>query len=164
MNYFLPLYFIKIYDMRKNVFLMVCLYALSGCIDNEADPNAKIKECAIDFAEAYFNYDFKKAQRWVTPESVKWLQFAASNVSQEDIDLINEQEDEATVEVAEFEYVNDSVSVVTVEVQSFLQKDSIGKAGSMTDQATFRLTVVERDGKPRVRMEGLPRSERQSRD
>ena len=116
------------------------------------------------FAEAYFNYDFKKAQRWVTPESVKWLQFAASNVSQEDIDLINEQEDEATVEVAEFEYVNDSVSVVTVEVQSFLQKDSIGKAGSMTDQAPFRLTVVERDGKPRVRMEGLPRSERQSRD
>ena len=142
--------------MRKNVFLMVCLCALSGCIDNEADPTAEIKKCAIDFAEAYFNYDFKKE------EIVDATHF--ENVSQEDIDLINEQEDEATVEVAEFEYVNDSVSVVTVEVQSFLQKDSIGKAGSMTDQATFRLTVVERDGKPRVRMEGLPRSERQSRD
>jgi len=150
--------------MKNSVLLMICLCALWGCSNNEADPNVKVKECAADFAKAYFNYDFKKAQQFVTPESVKWLQFAASNISQEDVDLLNEQEESASAEIASVEKVNDSMSVVTVEVHSFLRKDSIGKAGVMTEQALFRLTMVERSGKHYVRMEGLPRSGKQSHD
>ena len=143
---------------------MVCLCALTGCYDNEADPNAEIKECVIDFAEAYFNYEFMEARERVTPESEKWLRFAASNMTQEDIDMLNAKSVPATTAVNDITTVDDTTAIAVVEVKDFLQKDSIGKAGSIVDEATFALTVIKRNKKYFVRMEGLPRSERQNRD
>ena len=59
-----------------------------GCYETEKDPDAKVLSNVTAFAEAYFNYDFEKAKRMVTPESEKWLRFIASNITQEDIDLV----------------------------------------------------------------------------
>ena len=150
--------------MKKSLLLIIGLCLFVGCSEGDADSDLKVKERASEFAEAYFNYDFERVQKLITADSQKWLQFAASNISQADIDLLNSQQTSATVEVESCEYVNDSTSLVTVSVRDFMQKDSIGQAGVMTDEGLFRLTLVEQDGKHYVRMEGLPRSEKQSRD
>ena len=150
--------------MKKSLLLIIGLCLFVGCSEGDADPDLKVKERASEFAEAYFNYDFERVQKLITADSQKWLQFAASNISQADMDLLNSQQTSVTVEVESCEYVNDSTSLVTVSVRDFMQKDSIGQAGVMTDEGLFRLTLVEQDGKHYVRMEGLPRSEKQSRD
>ena len=150
--------------MRHFLLMAFLCLALSGCQEAETSPEERATALAADFADAYFNYDFKKARRMATPESEKWLRFAASNVTQEDVDLLNAQEEDATVLAEAYERTSDSTVVVTVSVRNFLSKDSLGSVGMMTDEAEFRLTTVQRGGDFLVRMEGLPRSGRQSRD
>ena len=150
--------------MRKTLLIVFCCLAIWGCREAETAPEEKVMARAAAFADAYFNYDFETARKMVTPDSEKWLRFAASNVTQEDVDLLNAQEVDATVVAEDYERWNDSTLVVTVTVSNFLKKDSLGKEGVMTDEAMFRLTAIEHEGDYRIRMEGLPRSERQSRD
>ena len=163
-NYFLPLYFIKTYDMKNFVLLIFCVGFLAGCEERNQDPYAKARQRVSAFAEAYFNYEFSTALKLVTPESEKWLHFAASNMTQEDIDLLNARQEAAAVSVEDCAYLNDSTTAATLRVTNFMVKDSIGHAGHFVDEALFKLLLVDRDGKYYVRMDGLPRSERQSRD
>ena len=57
----------------------------------------------------------------------------------------------------------DSMGTATVEVTDYLQKKAIEGGMQLVEEATFQLTVVEREGVYYVRMEGLPRSGTQSR-
>ena len=163
-NYFLPLYFIKTYEMKNLVLLIFCTCFMAGCKEKEQDPYAIVKQQVSTFAEAYFNYEFETAREFVASESEKWLRFAASNVLQDDIDLLNARQAPATVSVESCERVNDSTVLATVKVNNFMKKDSIGQAGTIVDEALFKFLLVNREGKYYVRMEGLPRSERQSHD
>ena len=113
---------------------------------------------------SYFNYDFNKARRFCTDDSEKWLQFAASNVQQEDVDLLRQQEEPATVDVDEWDYTSDSTASVHVNVHNYLRMDSIGKAGRMTDEGQYVLNAVIHQGKWFIRMANLPRSEKRSHD
>lgn len=149
--------------MKKYLFCL-CLGLFMGCEEKEADPDAKVVAFAAAFADAYFNMDFTKARGMVAPEDVKWLRFMASNVTQEDVDLLNAQEEGATAEAEGYERLDDSTLVVTMCVRNYLVKDSLGAAADMAAEGRFRFVVVERGGDYKVRMEGLPRSERQSRD
>ena len=150
--------------MKNLVLLIFCICFLASCEEKDQDPHAKARQRVSAFAEAYFNYDFGSALKLVTPESEKWLRFAASNMTQEDIDLLNAQQAAASVSVEDCASLNDSTTATTLRVTNFMVKDSIGRAGHIVDEALFRLLLVNRDGKYYVRMDGLPRSERQSRD
>ena len=150
--------------MKNLVLLIFCACFLACCEEKNQDPHAKARQRVSAFAEAYFNYEFGSALRLVTPESEKWLHFAASNITQEDIDLLNAQQTAASVSVEDCAFVNDSTTAATVRVTNFMVKDSIGQAGHIVDEALFKLMLVNRDGKYYVRMDGLPRSERQSHD
>jgi predicted lipid-binding transport protein (Tim44 family) len=150
--------------MKYYAFFIIALMGLTACTEMHSAHNERVEKCANAFAEAYFNYDFMAARELVTPESEKWLRFAASNMTQEDIDMLNASSVAATTEVSDITTVDDSTAIATIKVKDFLQKDSIGRAGKMVDEAQFELTVIKRDKQYFVRMEGLPRSEKQSRD
>ena len=150
--------------MKRFVFLSAVVLLTGACSLTTSTPEEAALEAAQDFANAYFNYDYAKACKYATPESEKWLRFAASNITQADIDFINAQEENASVSVTATDKRNDSTTVVAIEVNYFADRDSIGHVVSMTDEATFLLTVVNRNGKALVRMEGPLRSERQSHD
>lgn len=140
--------------------LLLC----TSCDQAEKNPDAKILEYVSAFADAYFNYDFEKARKMVTPDSEKWLRFAASNVTQEDVDLLNAQETVSTVEAQGYEQTNDSTLTVTLTVRNFLTKDSLGSVGRIEEEGVFRMAAVRQGNRYLVRMESLPRSERQSHD
>lgn len=150
--------------MRKYVLFMVSAWLLNACSHADGDADAAVKERARQFAEAYFNYDFAGARRFVTPESEKWLRFAASNVTQEDVDLVNAVSPESVEMVATAcQHEDDSTARVMVIVYNAVLKDSLGQPAHVAEEAEFTLTLVSRDGGYLVRMEGLPRNERQSR-
>ena len=116
---------------------------------------------ATDWADAYFNCDFHEAASYATAESERWLRFAASNTTEQDLQTVKGG---ATADADDyFTVANDTLRVVTLHVRDFLKPVAVGEPAQLQEEGTFLVTVVKRDGKWKVRMEGLPRSERQSR-
>ena len=146
----------------KLLLLFVAAILMAGC-DAGMNGDQQARKVAGDWADAYFNYDFKDASGYVTPESQKWLQFAASNVTEQELKLIQEAGG-AMVTVSEgFDEANDTMRLVTLTVTNSLKPSAQGKA-DLTKDGTFKVVVVKREADWQVKMAGLPRSEKQSRD
>lgn len=132
---------------------VVCLVSLLMlCCGNGDDGEARLRSVALSFGEAYFNCRYVEAAEYVDDSSRRWLEYAASNMTQADVDLLRSAGHDAVVEVTEV--VGDSA--VRLRVTDFFCKDTIGSVGHYVGEATFVLSVVG----DKVRMAGLPRSER----
>ena len=146
----------------KVFFLFCTVFLLSACNSMNGD-DQEATEAAIKWADAYFNYDFHEAEKYATPESRQWLQFAASNTTQQDLDLLKQHA--AQVEATDFfPEANDTLRVVELVVRNSVKPTVAGEEPSQTDKAVFHTTVVKRNGSWLVRMASLPQSGRQSRD
>ena len=117
------------------------------------------RNAAEDWADAYFNCDFKDAKEYVTEESQKWLQFAASNTTEQDLKLLQEAGGAQITVSEDFEEANDTMRLVTLTVNNCLTAKS-----ALSQEATFKVRVVKREAGWQVRMEGLPQNGMQSRD
>ena len=149
--------------IMKLLLLFVAAILMAGC-DAGMNGDQQARKVAGDWADAYFNYDFKDASGYVTPESQKWLQFAASNVTEQELKLIQEAGG-ATVTVSEgFDEANDTMRLVTLTVTNSLKTVKQGQTPELIKDGTFKVVVVKRDAGWQVRMAGLPRSEKQSHD
>ena len=146
--------------MRQLFFLLTALTMASCNAGFEGDDAAL--DVASQWADAYFNCDFHEAANYATPESDKWLRFAASNTTEQDLQVL---QGNATATADDyFTVANDTLRVVTLHVRNFLKPAVVGSTPQLQEEGTFLVTVVKRDGKWKVRMEDLPRSEKQSRD
>jgi len=133
----------------------------SACQTNSTHNEEDLKDCVDSFATAYFNWQYKKSMPYCTQESERWLRYAASNVLQEDIDLLRAQAEGASHEIKGIDFHdNDSTATAVITVRNFLQMDTIGTAGHMVQEATMQLPLVMRNGKWLVKMEGLPQNEK----
>lgn len=152
--------------LTVGIVMLTGFFALSlftSCFDNEEGSDV-VDDAATCWADAYFNYDLKTAQRYVTPESRDWLSFLASNMTEADVEILRQQDEEAVVQLVSCEQVDDSTWMATLTVSNFMMIDSLGQTGHMVGEAEFSVPVVQRNKRTFVRMEGLPRSGRQSRD
>lgn len=148
----------------KVFFLFCAAFLLSACRMTNAD-DEKAMDVAVSWAEAYFNYDFHEAEKFATPESARWLQFAASNATEHDLQLVQQNGEGASVEVDDFfPDANDTLRVVTLKVYHYVSSTLPASSAQLVDEGLFNVTTVLRDGAWKVRMEGLPQSGRQSRD
>jgi hypothetical protein len=150
--------------MKINCLTLLSVLLLTACGGSRDGSEDQLQETVDSFAVSYLNYDFNTARRFCTDDSEKWLQFAASNVLQEDVDILRQQEEPATVDVDEWDYTSDSTASVHVCVHNYLRMDSIGKAGRMTDEGRYVLNAVLHQGKWLIRMADLPRSGKRSHD
>ena len=147
--------------MKKYLILSLTL-ALTACnmMQNDDDQATAI---AIEWGEAFFNCDYHAAEALSTPDSRRWLQFAASNTTQQDLDLLKQHA--AEVEATDFfPEANDTLRVVELAVRNSVKPTIAGEQPSQIEKAMFRTTVVKRNGSWLVRMASLPRSDKQSRD
>ena len=146
----------------KKLLILAMVLSLTACnLTNREDTLAT--DVAVQWGEAFFNCDYHAAQALSTPESRRWLQFAASNTTQQDLDLLKQHA--AEVEATDyFPAANDTLRVVQLVVCNSLSPAVNGGAPLQVDEALFSVTVVKRNDQWLVRMASLPRSERQSRD
>ena len=84
--------------------LLFCLLFVASSCEFHAGSSRQLKKQVDSFAVYYFNWQFHKAVRFVTPESEKWMSYAASQVHQADIDLLQQKELPATCEIQEITY------------------------------------------------------------
>ena len=146
----------------KKLLIFVMTLSLTACNMLQSDDD-KATDVAVQWGEAYFNCDFHAAQTLSTPESLRWLQFAASNTSQQDLDLLKQQA--AEVEATDyFPEADDTLRVVALRVNHYLSKNLSAGVSQQIEEGVFHVTTVKRNGKWLVRMASLPRNEKQSRD
>ena len=146
----------------KKLLILAMVLSLTACnLTNREDTLAT--DVAVQWGEAFFNCNYHAAQALSTPESRRGLQFAASNTTQQDLDLLKQHA--AEVEATDyFPAANDTLRVVQLVVRNSLSPAVNGGAPLQVDEALFSVTVVKRNDQWLVRMASLPRSERQSRD
>lgn len=143
---------------------MTAVAALSACSDSRLSQQKNAASTATAFAEAYFNYDLTAACKLTTPETQDWLRFVASNINEEDIEVLNARSEGAMVTLTQCEMVNDTMCEAHVVVDNYLVADSIGRPLQLRHNDDYQLTLVLRDGRWQVRMADLPRSERHNHD
>ena len=145
------------------ILLSVCVL-LASCKASSEALDEDVQSTAVNFALSYFNYDFEGALKLATPESEKWLRYAATNVTQAVVDLYNSQQERVDVNIDNFYWTDDTTACVSVSVSHFVVDDSIHSAPRVADEGLFRLTVVRRGSKLAVKMAGPLRSETRSLD
>ncbi len=134
--------------------ILLTAFTVTSCKeDNEEE---KIENGACRFAEYFFNCLYKDAMKLCTPESAKWLSYAASNISQEDIDILNSQKDDATCESTDIIMPDDTTAVVTMKVKNFLMMDSIGVPSKIKDSALYTIVMRKRDGRWKAHLDSMP--------
>lgn len=142
----------------KHLKLWLAVALFTSC-DIGINGDEAAQKAAVAWADAYFNCDFHEAEEYSTAESGKWLRFAASNVTEQDLQLLRERN--AVVEADEyFPEANDTLRVVRLTVRNYLAPKALGEASQLADVGHFNVTVVKRNDHWKVKMEGLPRSEK----
>ena len=146
----------------KKLLIWALALSLTACSMLRKDDD-QATAVAVEWGEAFFNCDYHAAEALCTPESRRWLQFAASNTTQHDLDMLRQQA--AQVEATEFfPEASDTLRVVELVVRNSVSPTIHGGESAQVEEALFHVTVVKRNGSWLVRMADLPRSEKQSRD
>ncbi|MBO6056726.1 MAG: hypothetical protein J6P64_00695 [Bacteroidales bacterium] len=118
------------------------LFLLVAC-EFHAGSSRQLKKEVDSFAVYYFNWQFHQAVRFVTPESEKWMHYAASQVHQADIDLLQSKELPASCEINEVVYSeDDKTAIAHVTIQNYLRMDTIGKAATIVNAAQFDIPLI----------------------
>lgn len=144
----------RILAASAGTLIFLTTISVASCSGNNDEE--EIENNACRFAEYYFNCLYKDAMEMCTPESAKWLSYAASNISQEDIDILNSQKDDATCESTDLTMENDSTAEVTIKVKNFLMMDSIGVPSKMRDSALYSIVMRKRDGQWKAHLCCMP--------
>ena len=150
----------------KYYIIIFLSFLIIGCqLQNDNSTDAADK-ALTSWANAYFNFNYEKALRYMTPESGQWIRFAASNITEQDIYFIKTQQDLQTqVEIINSQLAEgDSICNANIRISNFIQLGMSAHENQVIDHANFQIQLVKRDGDWLVRMEGLPRNGKQSRD
>ena len=149
--------------MKK--FLAVCAVLLPtllvGCDVRKVAFSREFDGSVDSFAVYFFNWRLDKAAQFCTPDSKKWLQFAASQVHPEDLEQMKSLPNNFAYSYEITQGDTKGVAAeVALNVENFFVLDSIGKPGRLKDNATFPLQLVKQDGTWKVKLDGLPRMDK----
>lgn len=115
--------------------------------------DAAVETCAKSFGQNYFNLRLQQASGLCTDRSYKWIEFYASNISQDDVDVLNTQTDSALCDIDDIDIDGDSARV-KMTVRNFLLCDSIGRPGRMCKEGKCRLTLRKEGETWKVDLDG----------
>ncbi len=130
------------HKLAKSIFTTAFALALLSCNNGN---RSQVETVAESFATSYFNCDYAGCMQYITNESVKYLKFMATNVTDGDIERLRAMEKGADVEVMKESFAdNDTVVDVKVKVSDFCYADTIGKPSRLHDSAEATLRLVKR--------------------
>lgn len=116
---------------------------LLSCSDKDANT---AEERALAFAQNYFNLRYKQSLTLCTENAKKWIVFRATNITQEDVDVINAQTDTAECEIDDVELNDETTADVKMTIKNVLVCDSIGKRGSIKEKIKKTLKMKKVSG------------------
>lgn len=154
--------------MKFNYLLIVICALFFSCEPPVQRNEELLAEVADSFCVSYFNFDFVGASKYCTDDSRKWIQFAASNVTEKDLQILYEQETAAQVKITDIAYHEpDTTALVTVVVENYWDMDKIeDESRSLVYRrvGVFKFPMVKQQDMWKIRMEALPQSGKKSHD
>ena len=126
--------------MRRNLLFFMLASALMLSCSGNKEP----EQIAEHFLASYLDCDFSQASKFASPEMMDAISWRASNLTQADLDVLNERELPVAVEVEDVESFADSC-VVTLKATDALLVDSIGSTARVGD-ARFRMIMRKEKG------------------
>ena len=114
--------------MRKYIYAVILLFVstiklTSSCqrISNSND----ITIVADSFATNFYNWRLEKALKYCTAESKTQISFLASNISEKDIELINQRNEDASIEITNTGMLEEGIKArISMKIyNSFKMKD-----------------------------------------
>ncbi len=138
--------------MKKRVFFYVGLLlfagALAGCNHpSSAKAGESLEERAEAFGDAWYNWRYADVVKLVTPESVNRVKMVASNVTQEDLDALNDYDDDADVSIDGIQMEDDTVAIVRFDVDEYMSPKHFGEPPVLVENLQQEVRFVRRAGK-----------------
>ena len=126
----------------KHILLVTFACVMAMCLASACSlkDDAAVEICAKNFGQNYFILRLCQASILCTERSHKWMAFYASNISQEDVNVVNAQADSALCDISDIDIDSDSARV-KMTVQNFLMCDSIGRHGRMCKKGKCELIL-----------------------
>lgn len=125
----------------------------------------RIGERVDSFAIYYFNWQYEEATKYCTQSSKKWLEFAASQVNEEDLKILRTPKEELTTEIISIDYNNsEQNAMVRLCVKNFIESQSFNEVPIKKDKAIFNLHLIKEKSEWKIKMEALPQSEKLNPD
>lgn len=116
-----------------------------------SDKKEQVNDVAEAFAKEYFNWHYCEAMPYVTAESSEQMKFLASNVTEDDVQMLRSMESGAEIKIEDCNITDgDSVAYVNVTIDNFCHADTIGRAASLHESANATLMLKHRDDKWQV--------------
>lgn len=116
-----------------------------------SDKEEQVNDVAENFAKEYFNWRYCEAMPYVTAESSEQMKFLASNVTEDDVQLLRSMESGAEITIEDSRVADgDSVAYVNVAIENFCHADTIGRPARLNESAKATLMLVHRGEKWQV--------------
>ena len=127
---------------------------LVGCDVRKVAFSREFDGSVDSFAVYFFNWRLDKAAQFCTPDSKKWVQ-------PEDLEQMKSLPNNFAYSYEITQGDTKGVAAeVALNVENFFVLDSIGKPGRLKESATFPLQLVKQDGTWKVKLDGLPRMDK----
>ncbi len=132
------------YKATQHLFSLIMLFLLTCCTLSSKEKD--LKQTAESFAFNLYSWQLDHAMNQCTPSSKKAIQFLASNLSEQDVALIQAQEAFPEVEVSfDNPQKEDTLVTIYIKVQGALLMKQLGKPLQPTDNAYFSVNMIYRN-------------------
>lgn len=132
------------YKATQHLFTLIMLFLLTCCTLSSKEKD--LKQTAESFAFNLYSWQLDHAMNQCTPSSKKAIQFLASNLSEQDVALIQAQEAYPEVEVSfDNPQKEDTLVTIYIKVQGALLMKQLGKPLQPTDNAYFSVNMIYRN-------------------
>lgn len=141
--------------------VLLSLAAVAPIVSCTSSKDEEMAEEAVkNFAENYFGCKYSEAAEQCTPESRRWIEFVATNVSDSDLQVLNNSLDETSFEVKDMTVGDDSTANCVVEAHNYLRLSSIEDKGQIAPSDSYSLKLVHKGGRWLVALDGVLKPEK----
>ena len=139
----------------KNI-ILAATALLTVCSCTSDKDKEEIENTARDFASCYFGCHFDEAIKFCDKESRKWIVFTATNISDDDIAVLNSSEVSPQYDIKEVSVDDDSTATAIVEAKEYMRASDIDTTAVISPEDTYTFKLRKRGGKWLVSLDMVP--------
>ena len=123
--------------------LSLLAFSMIACVDAAPQQEAEAEKDLQSFLSTYFNWQFVDAEKWVTPSSRPLLAFAASQITENDLQLLRSKETPVETNIERLTISADTLAEAVVCVRNAMVMKAIGTPCQLVPEQTYYLRITK---------------------
>jgi hypothetical protein len=128
----------------NHLFLLLFILFFVACSQT---PQRQAEKAAVSFSKAMYSLNLDEAKKYCTPDASKILSFIASNVKEEDLNILKDAKD---LEVSVIESTmdpGDSTATVNLKISNYIQLNMMSGKSSIEKEKEEKVDLVKVNNK-----------------